>query len=87
MQSMKSDSRAPVLVHCSAGIGRTGVYIMLELGLAHFQAHTSFDMTAVLTDLRSQRMGMVQTEVWHARHHEFDNYFETSDHIWSSSRF
>ena len=80
MQQSKSGNSTPLLVHCrycvrcnarrlnggSAGIGRTGVYIMLELGLAHFQTRASVDMPAMLAQLRSQRMGMVQTEVCHA---------------------
>jgi protein tyrosine phosphatase len=52
-----------MITHCSAGIGRTGVYIMLELGLLHFQTSLSVDLPAMLTGLRSQRMGLVQTEV------------------------
>ena len=53
----------PLLVHCSAGIGRSGVLIMLEIGLALFQEDRPVDMDAILTKLRAQRMGMVQTKV------------------------
>ena len=47
----------------SAGIGRTGVYVMIELGLIHFGAGSSTDLQSILEVLRAQRMGMVQTEV------------------------
>ena len=39
--------------------------MMLELGLLHFQSSLSVDLPAVLTSLRAQRMGLVQTEVSH----------------------
>lgn len=58
----------PLLVHCSAGIGRSGVLIMLEIGFALFQQEKSVDMAAVLTQMRAQRMGMVQTKVCLACH-------------------
>eukprot|EP00042_Codosiga_hollandica_P026869 m.129628 g.129628 ORF g.129628 m.129628 type:complete len:1454 (+) comp52317_c0_seq1:125-4486(+) len=61
VQSVKVQN-TPLLVHCSAGIGRTGVYIMLELGLLHFLTSTPADLQSILEVLRSQRMGMVQTE-------------------------
>ena len=63
-----SDSLIPLtltahsLTH-SAGIGRTGVFMMIELGIAHFQAKVSLVMPAILNKLRTQRMGLVQTEV------------------------
>ena len=68
----------PIIAHCrlvaicydsywityiSAGIGRTGVFMMIELGIAHYQAKVSIDMPAILNKLRTQRMGLVQTEV------------------------
>ncbi|CAL9705775.1 unnamed protein product [Knipowitschia caucasica] len=51
----------PLMVHCSAGIGRTGVLITMETGLALLdQSRPVFPLEIVKT-LRDQRAMMVQT--------------------------
>lgn len=55
-------SPAPVIVHCSAGIGRTGVLIVLEIACALFERNRGVDLADVIRTLRTQRMGLVQTE-------------------------
>jgi protein tyrosine phosphatase len=52
----------PVVVHCSAGIGRTGVHMLLEAALACFEAKMPAELDGMLAALRTQRMGLVQTE-------------------------
>ncbi|KAJ8290264.1 hypothetical protein GJAV_G00010650 [Gymnothorax javanicus] len=51
----------PVLVHCSAGVGRTGVVILSELMIACLEHNEMLDVPTVLSMLRQQRMMMVQT--------------------------
>ncbi|XP_064420995.1 tyrosine-protein phosphatase non-receptor type 21 [Latimeria chalumnae] len=51
----------PVLVHCSAGVGRTGVVILSEIMIACLEHNEMLDITRVLDILRQQRMMMVQT--------------------------
>ncbi|XP_061090132.1 tyrosine-protein phosphatase non-receptor type 21 isoform X2 [Conger conger] len=51
----------PVLVHCSAGVGRTGVLILSELMIACLEHNEMLDVPTVLNMLRSQRMMLVQT--------------------------
>lgn len=53
---------APVAVHCSAGIGRTGVLIALKICFEFLRADMKFDLKAIIEDLRKQRGGMVQTK-------------------------
>lgn len=53
---------APVAVHCSAGIGRTGVLIALKICIEFLRADMKFNLKAIIEDLRTQRGGMVQTK-------------------------
>ncbi|KAG8561923.1 hypothetical protein GDO81_015531 [Engystomops pustulosus] len=50
----------PVLVHCSAGVGRTGVVILSEIMIACLEHNEMLDIPLVLDMLRHQRMMMVQ---------------------------
>ncbi|XP_067847971.1 tyrosine-protein phosphatase non-receptor type 21 isoform X2 [Heptranchias perlo] len=52
---------APVLIHCSAGVGRTGVVILSEIMIGCLEHNAILDITTVLNLLRQQRMLMVQT--------------------------
>lgn len=55
----------PVVVHCSAGIGRTGTFIVVDilLNLIDFQGwDNEIDIQKTIQLVRSQRSGMVQTE-------------------------
>ncbi|XP_028917915.1 tyrosine-protein phosphatase non-receptor type 21 [Ornithorhynchus anatinus] len=51
----------PLLVHCSAGVGRTGVVILSEIMIACLEHNEMLDVPRVLDILRQQRMMMVQT--------------------------
>ncbi|KAM3594159.1 uncharacterized protein V6R79_003344 [Siganus canaliculatus] len=55
------NTNLPVLVHCSAGVGRTGVVILSEVLIACLEHNETLDVPKVLTKLRAQRMMMVQT--------------------------
>uniref|UniRef100_A0A8C1I7L2 Tyrosine-protein phosphatase non-receptor type n=1 Tax=Cyprinus carpio TaxID=7962 RepID=A0A8C1I7L2_CYPCA len=55
------NTNLPVLVHCSAGVGRTGVVILSEIMIACLEHNEMLDVPTVLNLLRQQRMMMVQT--------------------------
>ncbi|KAK2825912.1 hypothetical protein Q5P01_020126 [Channa striata] len=55
------NTNLPVLVHCSAGVGRTGVVILSEIMIARLEHNEPLDIPEVLTNLRNQRMMLVQT--------------------------
>lgn len=55
------NTNLPVLVHCSAGVGRTGVVILSEIMIACLEHNETLDVPKYLFMLRSQRMIMVQT--------------------------
>ncbi|CAH1791812.1 unnamed protein product [Owenia fusiformis] len=51
----------PILVHCSAGVGRTGVVILAEIMKACLERNETIEIPKVLRQLREQRMHIVQT--------------------------
>ncbi|KAL3049373.1 tyrosine-protein phosphatase non-receptor type 21 isoform X1 [Trematomus bernacchii] len=55
------NTNLPVLVHCSAGVGRTGVVILSEVMIACLEHNEALDVPKFLLKLRHQRMMMVQT--------------------------
>ncbi|XP_074125064.1 receptor-type tyrosine-protein phosphatase O isoform X2 [Sminthopsis crassicaudata] len=55
-------SRGPMIIHCSAGVGRTGTFIALDRLLQHVCDHEYVDILGLVSDMRSYRMSMVQTE-------------------------
>ncbi|KAM9786714.1 tyrosine-protein phosphatase non-receptor type 21 isoform X2 [Syngnathus typhle] len=59
--SEPKNSNLPVLVHCSAGVGRSGVVILSEIMIACLEHNEMLDIKTVLMKLRQQRMMMVQT--------------------------
>ena len=52
-----------MLVHCSAGVGRTGSFITLDYMLERIKTEPTINIYEFVTNLRKQRMLMVQTLV------------------------
>uniref|UniRef100_A0A3Q2Y962 Receptor-type tyrosine-protein phosphatase S n=1 Tax=Hippocampus comes TaxID=109280 RepID=A0A3Q2Y962_HIPCM len=52
----------PISVHCSAGVGRTGVFITLSIALERMRYEGVVDIFQTVKMLRTQRPAMVQTE-------------------------
>ncbi|XP_053570868.1 tyrosine-protein phosphatase non-receptor type 2 [Bombina bombina] len=54
----------PVVIHCSAGIGRSGTFSLVDTCLVLMEKRkdpSSVDIKQVLLDMRSYRMGLIQT--------------------------
>ncbi|XP_060532863.1 uncharacterized protein LOC132705916 [Cylas formicarius] len=53
--------KLPAIIHCSAGIGRTGCFLAILNGIQQLRASSNVDVLAILCSLRLNRGGMVQT--------------------------
>lgn len=59
--SKTNGKSGPVVVHCSAGIGRTGCFIALSNGIKQLNKEHIVDIVRIHCDLRRDRGGMIQT--------------------------
>ncbi|XP_032431086.1 receptor-type tyrosine-protein phosphatase H isoform X10 [Xiphophorus hellerii] len=55
-------SKAPTVVHCSAGVGRTGTIIALDVLLQQLQQEQAVGINSFVYKMRQHRSHMVQTE-------------------------
>ncbi|XP_023808423.1 receptor-type tyrosine-protein phosphatase O isoform X2 [Oryzias latipes] len=55
-------TKDPIIVHCSAGVGRTGTFIALDRLMQHMREHEFVDILGMVSEMRSHRLSMVQTE-------------------------
>ena len=53
----------PILVHCSAGVGRTGTFIVLDSMLERLRDEDTINVYEFVSQMRSKRQFMVQTLV------------------------
>lgn len=58
------------VVHCSAGVGRTGTFITLDRVLQQLDTKDTVDLYGAVFDLRLHRSHMVQTECQYAYLHQ-----------------
>ncbi|KAG7468893.1 receptor-type tyrosine-protein phosphatase beta-like isoform X1 [Solea senegalensis] len=58
----RSPGSGPTVVHCSAGVGRTGTFIVLDRVLQQLDTKDTVDIYGSVFDLRLHRSHMVQTE-------------------------
>ncbi|KAI4891813.1 hypothetical protein NFI96_007687 [Prochilodus magdalenae] len=59
----RTPGSGPTVVHCSAGVGRTGTFIGLDRVLQQLDTKDTVDIYGAVFDLRLHRSHMVQTEV------------------------
>ncbi|XP_071082388.1 receptor-type tyrosine-protein phosphatase epsilon-like [Haliotis cracherodii] len=62
-RSQPNDGQAgPIIVHCSAGVGRTGTYIGLDILMNEALVEEKLNFFMTVISMREQRLNMVQTQ-------------------------
>lgn len=74
----------PAVVHCSAGIGRSGTYMILDTALKRMDQIGNVDACASVKHMRSQRHGSVQTLAQYRFIYEAIDYY--AQNVASSAR-
>ena len=59
-RSWSNQPDQPWVVHCSAGIGRTGTFIAIDHGLNHLEEAGKCDVNQIIAQIRKDRGGLVQ---------------------------
>lgn len=57
-----TETKAPILLHCSAGIGRTGTFCAIDIGIKQYLNEKTIDIPSTVIKMRQERAGSVQTE-------------------------
>ncbi|XP_052251834.1 receptor-type tyrosine-protein phosphatase kappa-like [Dreissena polymorpha] len=61
IRCQKRTAKQPWLIHCSAGVGRTGTFIAMDYLYDQGKETGNIDIPQCVTNLRAQRVNMVQT--------------------------
>ncbi|XP_054720794.1 LOW QUALITY PROTEIN: tyrosine-protein phosphatase non-receptor type 5-like [Uloborus diversus] len=82
VESLRRDAsgatKGPMVVHCSAGIGRTGCFIAVSIGIQQLLEENMIDVLGIVCSLRLDRGGMVQTAEQYEFVHQALSIFESS---------
>ena len=57
-----SPEQRPIVVHCSAGVGRSGTMIAIDRILQGIRKYDVVDIFGIVFEMRKERVWMVQTE-------------------------
>ncbi|XP_072023715.1 receptor-type tyrosine-protein phosphatase epsilon-like [Amphiura filiformis] len=65
------DDAGPIVIHCSAGVGRTGTFLAIDAMRKMAEAENKVDVLGYATYMRTRRPNMIQTE------HQYVFVYET----------
>ncbi|VDI37498.1 receptor-type tyrosine-protein phosphatase beta [Mytilus galloprovincialis] len=62
-KEIQPNMNGPIIVHCSAGVGRTGTFIVMDILMQEIRSKcTHVDIFGTILNMRNYRLNMVQTE-------------------------
>uniref|UniRef100_A0A8D3CD37 Receptor-type tyrosine-protein phosphatase C n=1 Tax=Scophthalmus maximus TaxID=52904 RepID=A0A8D3CD37_SCOMX len=70
VNAFKNFFSGPIVIHCSAGVGRTGTYIGIDAMMEGLEAEGRVDVYGYVVQLRRQRCLMVQVEAQYILIHQ-----------------
>ncbi|CAK5075185.1 unnamed protein product [Meloidogyne enterolobii] len=75
-----SPSNKPTIVHCSAGVGRSGTFIALDRLIQHIECGKPIDVFGAVFEMRLERCHMVQNEqqyifIHQCLHYVLENFY------------
>ncbi|XP_067368925.1 receptor-type tyrosine-protein phosphatase C-like isoform X4 [Channa argus] len=70
VNAFKNLFSGPIVVHCSAGVGRTGTYMSIDAMMEGLEAEGRVDIYGYIVKLRKQRCLMVQVEAQYILIHQ-----------------
>ncbi|EJW76409.1 protein-tyrosine phosphatase containing protein [Wuchereria bancrofti] len=62
LRQIRDQPRSTAIIHCSAGVGRSGTIIACEICLKILLEGKDLNVLDVIKEIRTQRAGAVQTE-------------------------
>ena len=62
IKAVNPPESGPMIIHCSAGVGRTGCFIVIDSMIERLKYDNTIDIYGHVTSLRAQRNYTVQTE-------------------------
>ncbi|MCP9265090.1 Protein-tyrosine phosphatase domain containing protein [Dirofilaria immitis] len=63
LKVVRRSTKRPIVVHCSAGVGRTGTIIAIEMGLEQLLHCVPLNMVELCKELRNMRAFSIQTDI------------------------
>ncbi|KAL4233516.1 hypothetical protein ACF0H5_008197 [Mactra antiquata] len=91
-ERLAAKTPGPTVVHCSAGVGRTGTFIAVDTLLQHIRDHDEVDIFKLVKKMRNYRINMVQIEDQYIYIHECLKAFistdkdeEDEDHLYANT--
>lgn len=77
-QEREDVKEGPVVVHCSAGVGRTGCFIAASIGIEQIKKEGLVDILKIVSLMRIDRGGMVENES------QYELIYNALYHFWTT---